>query len=517
METVAIDSSGQSLSSSFFELLPFDLYSRLQSFLYHLDYRRFLSSNKSLFREIKRRTVYYNLSLSGSIRFVQSEDFRRSVLSMIESKSSQVSIHLTLDYYDIKSRYFYCHIAGVHSANIHSFQFHALLPFLSHISILYLENGEDVVEFPFLAALKRVTLKKFRRLREIRRLSHLEEVQLVSCPLIRDVEPLAQVSTVLLEDCSAIESVAVLGAQQRLTLIRCGEIKSVASLGAVRYLSLQQCLQITELDFTPSSQMYSLQLTNLPSISSLPETLQLRELTIQNCTQILDYDALPAQLLRIHLTNSLVSCLSAVFSACQSVKLVGCPYLEDVSPLAEVSRVHLEKCWKLSSVEMLGRVITLALLDCPMVTSLAGLGSGNHRITLGQCPNILDFQPLQAIPDIHLLDLPQPIDVSCFSLARLLTLQNCPNLLFLSRLQQFCPCLHTLRLIHCRTVSDLHDLWKIPVIVVQNCPNLTDFNTGPSASFFPSEGGHKRVEREKPRILFEGDPCIHTIKILHAS
>ncbi len=533
----------QSLTVGFFQQLPIDIYSMLQHFLSHRDYRRFLSTSPSIFHEIKRKTIYYDLTLSSSLRFIRDDAFRQSLLGRVEQRSRQVSIHLSLDYYDIKSRYFYHYIAGVHTANIKCFRFQSFLSSLQHIAILFLENGVDVTVFPRLAALTRVTLRRFAQLQDITSLAQCEDVQLIACPLVRDVTALADVTSLLFEDCPSITSLTSLGRQQRVTLIRCSGVTSVCPLSSVRYVTVQQCFGVTDFASLSSDVMHSLHLIHCPNIIALPATSrQLQEVRIQNCPQIVDYAALTSStsLLRVHISNSFITAADVSLSACQTVKLVGCPYLDDVTALADVSKLHLEKCWKLSDVSALGKVVNLTLIDCPMLTSLVGLGRGNHRIVIAQCPNVMDFQPLQAIPDIHLVDCPQPIDVACFSLARSLTLQACPDILYLSRIASLCPCLQVLRLIECRNVNDLHNMWRVPVIVVQHCPNLIDYHTGPSAFYYQSDAEDDESEegvdrgcigseevgievrewrewRVSPKIIYEGSPCIHTVTILHPS
>jgi hypothetical protein len=529
------------LSVQFFQQFPFDIWFLLQSCLSYFDYRQLVNANRKSFEEIKYKTVYYNLNLQSSLRFIQNEAFQELVLGRIENKYFQLSLYLSFDICDIKSRYFYYPhiITGLHSVTIHSLQFHNMIDSLKNIYILYLENNHVITHFPLLENIKILTLKKFKYLQNIENLSHLQKLDLISCPLVYDITSLSQVSVLLLEDCPFVQSVESLTDPTELSLIRCFGVKTIDNnkFSQLHKLVIQDCphiLTINNYDHNLDS-IRSLTLINCPNLYDLNEMKKIETLVIDNCPSLLllscceeissiihhsslrvsnhyhgqrtvidkeqkKINPLFPNLQRISIIHSKIPSVRN-FQHCTSVKLVSCSNIDDVSCLQFVEKIHLETCLNITNVSTLGRVSTLILINCPNIISLQGLGQKNYqkRIKIADCYQITDFKPLKMIQMIEIVRCSQLVDVSVFEEVEVLLLQSCENILHLERLGERNKNLMVLKLFNCVNISSIRGLYRIPLIEIKNCPNLIDFTTRVTgkAALLVEEGHDKAGDKER--------------------
>jgi hypothetical protein len=326
----------------------------------------------------------------------------------------------------------------------------------------------------------------------------LFDLSLWSCPLITDVSPLGNIPILRIDNCPGIASINQLGGEKqkevylkslplirdvnslmnlsKLELIDCNNIIDVNKLGNIRNLKIDSCARIDNLSG----------LTNVKVISLIPSYLQ------PNAYPSYSFLAKSQNIILYSCNIVNVSVLSSVIA----LKFSSCPYLTDLSCLANVmslQKIVLVSLYGITDITMLGRLKHIEVFDCP-IRSIEGLGNvqtlflgschrllslygihSNYYVKIHDCSLINDFSYLQNVPKVVIRDCPRLI----MNEETFLTGRTSYLFLMISSFPSITSLLSSVYMVilsDCQYLEEIKGLTTVPIVHAILCINLVDIS-----------------------------------------
>jgi hypothetical protein len=220
-----------------------------------LAWRNFLNCNKLHFKDIKRETVYYNLTFDKSHEYlgVSTENpklskwnipldsliFVNRIRELILQPSLQLGIIISPNVISLPSKFHTIRVYDSSFVNIACLDdkaFHVCL-----ISSLSISNVSS------LRNIRSLNLSNNSKIKDVSCLQNVCELDLSWCVNISNVSSLRRCHTLLLRGCKKMKDVSVLGNVSKLCLAYCTRLKDISMLNNVEDLDLEGCHQITDL------------------------------------------------------------------------------------------------------------------------------------------------------------------------------------------------------------------------------------------------------------------------------
>ena len=261
-----------------------------------------------------------------------------------------------------------------------------------------------------------LTLERYRP-EQINRLvfSHIRHITITLCDTLTNVEPLKNIPHVSLLNCAALTDISPLGAQQSVSIRSC-PVLDVSSLAHVKQVSLIKCRRLTSISGLGRQKVLIVGeckgIADLSAAATMPylviwksKMTELFEsenevLTVEDCSRLTDISKLKnVRHLRIHRCPNIAVGLSALQNVCGSVSIDGLTDLSMLrarhirlydSPVANISRLrHAEK---------------VTLHNCPNVVDVSPLQYA-REVTLSRCAGVKDITPLANVRMLELSDM----------------------------------------------------------------------------------------------------------------
>jgi hypothetical protein len=220
-----------------------------------LAWRNFLNCNKLHFKDIKRETVYYNLTFEKSHEYlgVSTENpklskwnipldsliFVNRIRELILQPSLQLGIIISPNVISLPSKFHTIRVYDSSFVNIACLDdkaFHVCL-----ISSLSISNVSS------LRNIHSLNLSNNSKIKDVSCLQNVYELDLSWCVNISNVSSLGNCHTLLLRGCKKVKDVSALGDVSKLCLAYCTRLKDISMLTKVEDLDLEGCHQIVDL------------------------------------------------------------------------------------------------------------------------------------------------------------------------------------------------------------------------------------------------------------------------------
>ena len=218
---------------------------------------------------------------------------------------------------------------------------------------------------------------------------------------------------------------------EKLNLFKSGKLKDVSNLGYVRELDLTFCSKVR--DVRSLGKVYKLSIGgtygNRVTYEGIEALSNVYELYLGSCT------------------------------------------VTDVSPLANIHTLTLDRCDNITEVSPLSNIHTLTLDNCRNITDVSPLAN-IHTLTLQNCDNITDVSPLANIHTLNLL-FNNITNVSPLEKIHTLTLQDCDNITDVSPLSSVI----NLTIKYCSGITDVSMLTSVDTLQIINCYAITNWGS----------------------------------------
>lgn len=229
---------------------------------------------------------------------------------------------------------------------------------IEELNLIRISNPSDTLPiFPGITSLSifgydRLTIEGLR----IPEYSNLKILRLNDCSGITDVSCLDSIYELYLDYCPNIENISNLNHNHKIVIQYCNKIKNYSnSFAFSSFIQIEGSFaeDYITINMNHLQCVQTLMLTSHPIIFEQPLPTSLRVLHIES--------------------HPTITCLPE--NHLSEVTIIGCKEFNQLLHMKHIQRVHL------------GNLMNL--------TSLEGLGRGNHFISIRRCPGITDFTPLR--------------------------------------------------------------------------------------------------------------------------
>ncbi len=477
-----------------------DIFILIRNYLSNDDYHYLLNASKSLFADIKRRTIYFTLNKQRSKQYLSDKIFQLLLLSKVENGWNQISVQ-----YDGSSLSCTDEIPPIH-------QFEGK----SHIIPHYLWNkfhsfsgtlSETSRELPPLTNVKvlEVNFQSYSQRVNLDGLSHLTKLTLLDV-LDMDITPLQHIPDLRLSSrmIAGLENTtsdfSMFKHQKRLELYHCPNLTNVTSFRAIRTLYLYKCDNLE--DVRPLHGIYDLTLNWCERVKDISGLGNHHRLTLKLMSSSLNgYESL-LHIPNVILHHSNITDLK-VLQYAKAISLRGCDKELDVSSLSNVMKLDIQTLSRLINLDKLGNIPSLSLqledesnevndelLSCLKnrrlclfarkwnITSFFAFSSSIQDLTIGRSGLLAAlihegkgtkyFEQLQSLTLEHIDGL-KTLNVDGFADIPNLTLVHCymQNLDGLGRNR-------SVDLDCCWGVMDVSSIANVPIVTLNCCSDVKD-------------------------------------------
>ncbi len=478
--------------------LPDPIYRIIQSFLSKNDYHYLMHSSKKEFSEIKRLTIYYNLTAERSVQYLTNESFRNQIISLVKNTREQVSLKLargvdllptevllehsveTVDIYQVDDRTFQ-HFTKIRNINCWSSPIEQPISFNEIKSMLFVTWPSCLTQELTVSKLERLKINNLIDFHDdVSIFSNIPYLELNSCYNIKDFSSLGpKQKRLFLSGAKYLTDVKSFATVKHLTLHDCQSVEDISSLKNVYHLEIMMCDQIKVMWREKDHSVHRIFLYFMKAaIDSNILVEALKGITHVRVEYPRFYD---------------VSMLSEAKSA-----LVICSEVEDVSALQNARKLILTQARKIQDFSMLGEVQDLTITNASK-SSLYPVGNHTHSrfrsITLVQCDLsdsslgfLSDYYSISVswtnvVPLLQSLDFRNIQEITlrkCEDLITVIGLANVPKVTI-----QDCPVEdisnlgkgnHTVSISSCHSIRDVSSLSEVPVVKIANCRGIEDYS-----------------------------------------
>lgn len=323
----------------------------------------------------------------------------------------------------------------------------------------------NLVDISSLCTASKVHLFYCDKITSVDSLITAQDVQIHNCQGIHDVSPLGNVEKLYLGELTLnMASLSSLINVHDLTLVKISNLldEHLFALGKnIRKLTLKDCNEITN---------------NLSCLSTI------HDLTISSCRGITNVSSLSNVKRSINLSRINEKAIGFhALGNVQELELLWIPSLtdEDFKCLGTVLKVTLNECHGITQIPYLSHTRELRVIRCMQVTDVSPLGSGEN------IPKIIELSVLYGsatgysfLGHCQQLELRNVLydglkDSDLISLGKVhkLTLENCLNIVNVNPLVT----VKDLTLKGCSKVNDVSKLVSVPKLTIYYCGSITEW------------------------------------------
>lgn len=394
--------------------LPEVIFRLLQTFLTNDDYHYLLNTSKQHFSDLKRRTIYFQLTEVHSKQYMTDKLFQSYVLSLVEDGWKQIRVYWKsstfMSWYDQEVPsdcsefvpYLYKTppvMSGILSlsSNVNKLQWvddinSNSLGDVSHISKFQLRTPDNILDLALFRNIPDLEIAETESDVSIFSKDHQRRLCLTECYNLTNVENFKGIHILKLLGCDGVEDISPLHGIYDLSLLWCSKIKNISGLGNHHRLYVEYCSE---------------NLIGYESLGGIPHV------TLIRCD---------------------ISDVS-VFRDVKSIKLSRCDNLVDIRSIKNAKRVELFQCRRVTNIIELCDVYDLSIDE--------------FMISVSELPKLRNYLLTIKFPLMDVKgDTDKPYEKfsdECFSYTSHLTLSNIPisvrkwfeegNVSFLNHLQ----------------------------------------------------------------------------------
>jgi hypothetical protein len=489
-----------------FRSLPSIIYLIVQSYI-PKDYKHFINSCKSILRDIKEETIYYNLNQQCSFRYCQDVAFRSLLLSKIKRKQFQISLNFRqfkkfcTYHHVIPSSTVYAHAVGVNKLKFEGIDGLCSLESFSNIEELNLYSLSEVTSTEGLFNISKLCLNNFGALIDINNLVFLQECSLIKCPFLSDISALRNVKTLHLEDCPLVTDLTTIGYHQKCRIILCGNggLMDISTLGNVTKsleldnikftefpfihnipeIKLSRCHWLTVLsnnDIFPYRKTWIISLESCPNVVTFAPLHDIAIVKIRSMNQALSEDSLTSltTVKSLSLEATLLYSKLPLLPQLNKLEIRKETGFLNLNNFSHLTSLLVDNCanLQLTNLSCFGNIPYLSL-SCVRIPDLIGLGKGNKCVTLTAIDAATrNKQALHTIPELQLINCNLWIIDDYFSFVRSLTIERNSKLKYTGVFAH----LYQLTLSYCDVLTVIVKLENVHIVNILFCHNLVDLS-----------------------------------------
>lgn len=331
--------------------LPEVIFQWILSFSSHDDSHYFFNSSKSLFADLKKRTIYFALNKEKSSQYIRDESFRNLLLSKVESGWNQIGV--IIDSND----------ARLITVDVPIHRIFA--PHTSDLSPELWVNYQSIscrcprslTSFPSLPKLKILDIEVYQSIPDLTPFSHLQQLTLRYMQA-NDVTALQQLqhipNLILLSHFPQGTDFSILTSQKSL-IIKSQFLVDVTAFRSIQKLALVGCDKVLDVRALYGIYDLTLAVMKVKDISGLGGHYRL---TLSNI-DVIGFDCL-LHIPHVILRSTNISDVSVLRYA-KSVFASSCSNIIDVSDLKYVKKIEISTKNELKGLKNLGEVPDLSL------------------------------------------------------------------------------------------------------------------------------------------------------------
>lgn len=311
---------------------------------------------------------------------------------------------------------------------------------LQNIPSLAFVECNSIKDFSCLTGRNQKSLKIFNSsfLTDVSTFSGIRDLALLSCHGLKNISPLYGIYNLSLCSCSKICDISPLGNHHRLVIEDCSyDLKGYGSLTQIPHVQLKNC-NINDLNILKNSKTISLSrcslvedvaplinarkviIDNCPNIKNLSELKNVPNLTIiagsmnsEDFVEVSSYN-FTLKLLTFEVSHYYLFSNIKVLTIVPDENLATCINKGQATFFEKLQSLTIEENFFLQSVNGLGIIPIVKLLDCSQLTNIDGLGQ-NREVELRSCPLITNVRSLSRVSIVTIVKCNKIEDYSCLS------------------------------------------------------------------------------------------------------
>lgn len=449
--------------------LPDEIYIEIQNFLSKEDYRYFINITKKWYNGLRKRTIYYILTITKSLEYIRNLSFQELLLSKVDNGWKQIRLNLYKrfdgpTFLSIPAHYI--HIESNHSFNV--------LESVHNQSII--STRTTFPEIPFLPHIKELTIYNTLPIRHLSNCSHLTSLSVGEIDENEDLSLLHNIENLTVRGCHMIKDYSILFGPKvkRLSLSNCFHLIKInhRHFHSLQYLSLYACPHLV--DISSLHGIRELTLTFCPRVQDISNLGNHYRFELIDCSKkIIGYNSL-STVTHVKLSKCDIKCVKMLANA-RSVTLISCCRISSVLPLKSVRSVELIECESVRDIHELKDIFKLKILKKSLHHYKTIPLLQNKHLEL-RLPTrfITDFSFVHNIQDHFTLrqtaSTPMTNDelISCFQHLQSLRVEDCDVLHHLNGLGD----IPIIDLSFCRYLSDITGLGRNRSVKINRCDQI---------------------------------------------
>ncbi len=311
---------------------PEVIFTLIKLFLSFDDYHYLLNSSKQLFGDLKKKTIYFHLSVQRSSRYIKDKDFQNLLLSKVENGWDQIGLRFE---YAIAGREIppdlpIHGIVFVHDLPLEQWNNYKALKFHPQEKQAFIPSISNVRELQFSYSRKLVDMNPLQSLSKL----ILNEGK--DCT-VTDISPLSKIPYLSIGCLVNIKDFSMFSSQRYLKIYNCQGLTNVSSFRFIRQLKLMECHNLT--DVSALNGVYDLTLSSCREVKDISRLGNHHRLELSNLD--VRYFGCLLHIPHVFLDVRYISDLSVLQYATTVVISDLCDEAYDISALKNVKKVEL--------------------------------------------------------------------------------------------------------------------------------------------------------------------------------
>lgn len=441
--------------------LPEVLLYIIKEYLSNEDSHYFLNTSKSGFNELKKKTIYFNLTSLKSLSYYHDPIFQNLLLSKVENGWKQISLQFERIPIPFNQD------LPIHKIRIADFT--ASLSDISHIECI--RTSIEVDQIPPIPKVKELAFINGYELTDVSPCSHLSKLEIKYSSYLSDITPLKDIPDLRFNDCDSITDYSMLNCtkQQNLQIKFCSQLKNVDNFRWIRTIELTDCHALQ--DVSPLNGVYDLSISYCSSVRDISGLGNHYKIYIANCSDdLFGYESL------LHVPHIRLAACNIVDLSCfryaKSVHLYDCVQIVDCSPIKHARKVILDGCAEITNLSELVHVYDLSLLHLIQADKIGTPCNVRFRLfdsifcAMKDYNFLYNIKYLTICPNIQFVELIHDGKIDCLRHLLSLTIQECGELQHVHGLGE----IPAIKLVNCNQLRDISGLGRNRSVEIENCP-----------------------------------------------